>query len=175
MGAPSVLHIRVTQNVLAVYNWNRCRTSAIGQRCLLTTSYVRGIGTRIDCGQVVKGRVERGKEMRCDHAQSDAWYGWLAYGVADSLRRGCCCCNGFGSLLVAGALEFVLRPYRVMLKVALIPYGPSRTISFPSQYHASRFSLFPFERFLAYITFFESFSIQLSYVHFEIIYILIDI
>lgn len=63
---------------------------------------------------------------------------WLAYGVAGSLRRGCC--NGFGSLPVGGAPESV-RPYRVMLKVVLVQHDPSRGPIFSPLYHFSPFAL----------------------------------
>lgn len=85
--------------------------------CLLTTRYVRGIGTRIDRARLATERrgEKDGRPCRVGRVV------WSAYGVAGSLRRGCCCCccNGFGSL-PAGAH----RSYRVMFKVALVQRGP---------------------------------------------------
>lgn len=66
--------------------------------CLLTTRYVRGIGTRIDRARLATKRQgeKDGRPCRVGRVVRSA------YGVAGSLRRGCCCCccccNGFGSL-----------------------------------------------------------------------------
>lgn len=85
--------------------------------CLLTTRYVRGIGTRIDRARLAT--VRRGGKKMGDHAESDAWYGRLTV-----LLARCVAAAAVMDLAHYRPEHTGVRPYRVMLKVALVQRGP---------------------------------------------------